>query len=212
MGGPSNFRTIYFHLFWAVSESEVTVPWTVNRPQKPPHPLSCRSAMRHWHLNCGVIRKHNPPLSEKNRKQIHTWQWFLVWNSWSLLNVNVLSWCFRCLVDWTWEEIIVWPRMWNFSLELFARLKSSVFVTIKETDGLRVTDTDSLTHPLTGQKFSPLACSAANEAITAVSKVVRYFSCWCSSPYIQAKHTEMFWKDLQKWCKSDTLQFSGCSY
>ena len=28
-------------------------------------------AMRHWHLNCEVIRKHNPSLSEKNRKRIH---------------------------------------------------------------------------------------------------------------------------------------------
>ena len=66
----------FIFTFFGLSESEVTVPWTVNSPQKPRHPLSSRRAMRHWHLNCEVIRKHNPPLSEKNRKRIHAWQLF----------------------------------------------------------------------------------------------------------------------------------------
>ena len=66
----------FIFTFFGPSESEVTVPWTVNSPQKPRHPLSSRRAMRHWHLNCEVIRKHNPSLSEKNRKRIHAWQLF----------------------------------------------------------------------------------------------------------------------------------------
>ena len=108
---PSNFRTIYFDLFWP-SGSEVTVPWTVNRPQKPRHPLSFRSAMRHWHLNCEVIRKHNP--LEKTGKEIHPSlkrtekesmldNYFQVWNPWhhwSLLNVNpLILWRFRFPAD-----------------------------------------------------------------------------------------------------------------
>ena len=37
-----------------------------------------------------------------------------------------------------------------------------------------------LTHSLTGQSFSSLACSAANEAITSVSKIFSSFHAQCS--------------------------------
>ena len=201
MGGPSNFRTIYFHLFWAVSESEVTVPWTVNRPQKPPHPLSCRSAMRHWHLNCGVIRKHNPPLSEKNRKRIHAWQWF---SSLKSLTPLIFVECQRFILMLQMSGgLNMWRnhrRAKNVKFQPGIVCKTEIIcLRNNQGDWRTACNWHWLTHSSTHwpKVFSfGLQCSKRGHHSRVKSS--RYFSCWCSSPYMQAKHTEMFWKDLQK--------------
>ena len=116
--------------------------------------------MRHWHLNCEVIRKHYPPLSLKRTgKESMLDNYFQVWSPWhhcSLLNVNYQKLDPDALNFW-WIthkkrgncsqakkcEISAWNCLqdWiNLSSQQSGRL----------TDWLLVTDTDthSLIHSL----------------------------------------------------------------